>query len=148
MLCGICKSTDPTQDTCPRDDAGYTVATWQHDLDPADQKCICPERSRSSSGNRSYRSCRSSVGGVKAFLNTADLHHHTAGHERSRSSATKKRALEDGTEGRVREPKRSNRSLSHPTKKARSNERISPSSIEVLRTPTESAELSTTTRHY
>ena len=43
---------------CDLDDADYEAPTRKHELDHTDhtdQESICPERSRSSSGNRSYR---------------------------------------------------------------------------------------------
>ena len=55
-------STDPTQETCPTvqvGDADYVTPTRQRKLAHTDQGSMCPERSRSSSGNRV------SVGGVQ-----------------------------------------------------------------------------------
>ena len=61
-------STDPTQEVL--DHADCTASTRQHELDHTDhtdhtdQESICPERSRSWSGHRSYRSYRSSTRGA------------------------------------------------------------------------------------
>ena len=48
-------STDPTQGICPNHTA-YKASIRQQELDRTDHEYLCPEMSRSSSGNRSYRS--------------------------------------------------------------------------------------------
>ena len=51
MLCKICiVQFQPKKHAL--DDADHTTPTRQQELDHADQESICPERSRSSSGNR------------------------------------------------------------------------------------------------
>ena len=69
-------STDQTQETCPTtvDHTVYTALTWQHELDHTYQEYICPERSRSTGGNRSYRSYRSSVPSCESFAKSTCQH--------------------------------------------------------------------------